>query len=337
MQKPNLDNVRQHFEQDGWEVEIDYSGDHITLSADIVQTGRFPDTAEFFRADFAFRQQDMEHSDLKHLDGIRRQVELEDIQDYAQTWRDKINYHGSPAAVQFYEAEFGESSAADVQVVSYRTKAELKENLAKVQGKSVAAVESAFKGAGYTVDLYPSDKGTAQELWQVKCMMISPYLILVAMHSQDAGTARIVAEANIPAAQMQNMELKLQDNWFYYGSPEAIHLFEALGGGPIEVLYAPAPVSQEGNESTLLETAFKEAGYMVTLVPMGETTMITGSAPGTTNMIMAMMCSSPEEAQASSANYAPSAEALNMEIKCRGNWFYYGSPDAVSVFERVVK
>jgi hypothetical protein len=302
-----------------------------------VQSGRFPDTAEFFEIEFAFRQQDMEHSDLKDLDGIRRQVALEDIQDYAKTWRDKVNYTGSPPAVQFYEAEFGESSAADVQAVSYRTKADLKENLAKVQSKSVAAVESAFKGAGYTVDLYPSDKGTAEELWQVKCMMISPYLILVAMHSQSAKHSRIVAEANIPAAQMQNMELKLQDNWFYYGSPEAIHLFEALGGGPIEVLYAPAPVSREGDESSLVEAAFKEAGYMMTLVPMGETTMVTGSAPGTTNMIMAMLCSSPEEARASSANYAPTAESLNMEIKCIGNWFYYGSPDAVNVFERVVK
>jgi predicted ArsR family transcriptional regulator len=314
MQKPNLDNVKKHFEEDGWKVTVDYKHDHIILCADkIVQTGPKSNAAETLEADFAYRKEDMEHADKKFK---------KEIQEYIDSWGDAVNYSGTPAGVQSYEGKFGASSVAGGQ---------------KVKGeKSVTAVEAAFKKAGYMVTLTPSDKGTEKELWQMNCILPSPMNTLVAGHGYSADWAKQIGEANVAAAKSQNMGLKCQDNWFYYGSPDAIDLFESLGGGEISVLFAP--VKQEKDESVAkLEEAFKKAGYTVTLTPMGEMTMATCMMASPFSMLTGILCSSADAAKTSSKDYAPSAEAMKMEVKCKGKWFYYGSPDAVKVFEGVIK
>ncbi|MCL2129349.1 MAG: hypothetical protein FWH35_03235, partial [Treponema sp.] len=141
MQKPNLDSVKKHFENDGWNVRLEYSSDYVKLYANkTITTGPAStfNTNEFLEAYFAYRAEDMDLRE-KHENKAADKRNLEDLKKYQEVWGEKVIYLGSPKAVAFYEKEFGVSSAASGQVFP--------------STKLVSAVEAAFKKAGYSVDL----------------------------------------------------------------------------------------------------------------------------------------------------------------------------------------
>ena len=84
----------------------------------------------------------------------------------------------------------------------------------------VLKIEDIFKKAGYTVALTPAGDGT-----MVSCVMQSPFNMLIAGHG-SAEWLKMFIPAHTEAAKNQKNELKQKGDWFYYGSSEAITIFE---------------------------------------------------------------------------------------------------------------
>ena len=83
-----------------------------------------------------------------------------------------------------------------------------------------------------------------------------------------------------------------------------------------------------------VEKSFKAAGYEVTITPMGDgasVTCIIGS-PYTT---LFAGCGSSEWLKACIESYSTIAASLDFVLKSKNDWFYYGSPEAVALFEKI--
>ena len=341
MKTPILEEVKSLFEGDGWDVDIDYMNSRIRLSANrqIQVDGVW--TADNFTAEFPYRPEDMVHSKLNELEGVQEKFFWEAIEADQKELKDRANYSGTPAAVKLYEDVYGVSSAARVQTVSSGGLFNSDKNLEEAKAKSVAMVEQGMKDAGYTVDVTPTAKGTWQETWSLSCYKMSggPQEILMASSGYSKEWVRQFSAGNILVARKMNYTLKSQNLWVYYGTPEAMKAFESLGGGNIYTYYtAKEIVRKESDEDLIFENAFKAAGYNVNLMNMGDTMkMGTCTMPSDpTNLLMAIMCSSPKEAEKMSKNYAASAAALHFQLKVKGKWIYYGVPAAMDIFESVL-
>jgi len=90
----------------------------------------------------------------------------------------------------------------------------------KSQKSAVSAVEEIFKSAGYTVTV--SDAGDGS---MITCLLTSPFSMLVA-GCGNAAFLEMFVPLYVDSAKNQNFELKTKNDWFYYGSPEAVALFE---------------------------------------------------------------------------------------------------------------
>lgn len=95
--------------------------------------------------------------------------------------------------------------------------------------------------------------------------------------------------------------------------------------------------NMENENAAKLEKEFKAAGYSVTLILAGDNIIITcnmfSPLNSTYSMIIAGLCSSVNEAEKISQSYAQSAASMKVELKIKGNLFYFGSPDAINIFE----
>ena len=207
-------------------------------------------------------------------------------------------------------------------------------NEVQARAKSVAAVKTLFEKEGYSVDLRVSDKGTAIETWNMGCILLSPANTLVAIFCYDADNASLIGENLIPAAEASKQLLKVDGCWIYYGTPDAIALFESFGTGEPAVLFAPEKQIIDPKIAVVEET-FKNAGYMVTVTPYPDGTQLTCILPSPHNMLIAGNGGAEWTNMISGALKA-SAESLNLEMKRNGNWFYYGSSDAVRMIEELI-
>jgi hypothetical protein len=304
----DLKSVAELLKNSGMEVTTEHSNDHIHLYA---QQG-----AEDFEAEFAYKPAEFSQFD---------EYTAEDVKQYYEWWGDKVIYKGYPGVVKLYETMFGVSSAADVQTVNDA-------NMSQAKSKSVASVEELFKGAGYIVSLDVSDKNTPMEFWTITCLLPTTGSTFVAGFHYDADTADLVGSAQLAVAQMQNLTLKTDGCWFYYGVADAIELFESLGVTSPVVLNEPSTADVDPKIAAI-EAKFQAEGCMVTLTNMPET-MLTIIKPG---VGMAMAGTGGADWVATmSETYKASAEAQGFEMQIKGDWFYYGHADIVPTLEGLI-
>ena len=331
--QPTLDEVKKLFEQNGWKVDVKYAHGQVELSADLFIEGKTKNSAEFLNADFAYRDGDIIHAPVI-LDNDKNNLVLRDIEDYRKVWGNKVNYSGSTKAVELYEANFGASSGASTQVY--------KEN-----GKTVAAVEAIFKAEGYTVQLSVSDKGSKIETWQLNCFKASPHEMVIVGYGYSSDWAHQIGGNAARAAEAYNTTVKYEGNFFYYGTPNAEHLFGCIGpdGSLNKAKKAATPPAAAADAKpqavTAIENAFKTNGF--------ETVMATPSNKGTDKETWQFTCvrvspydmliigygSSEDWAKTEGGIYSDSAAAYNTTVKYKGNAFYYGTPGAEKFFESV--
>ena len=320
-----LDNVKKLFEDNRWKVGVKYESDNISFNAE--------NGSDFFIAYFAYRNEDMKHAPVMLDSRGERDINQEKIAKYQSDWGAKVNYHGSPAAVQLYERTFGVSSAADDQVFIRN-------------GKTISAVEAAFKAEGYSVELYPTDKGTARETWQINCMKISPHEVLVAGYGYSPEWARSIGESSSNAGAAYNTTIKYEDNFFYYGTPNAEHLFQCIGrDGKVDMAkFAVKPaVAEPGKPQavTAIENAFKTAGFETVMsIQIGKGTdteywQITCVKVSPYDLVIIAYGPSSEWATTTGTAAASAATAYNSTVKYRGNAYYFGTPNAEKIFETV--
>jgi hypothetical protein len=205
--------------------------------------------------------------------------------------------------------------------------------MSQAKSKSVAAVEDLFKKAGYIVNMEVSDKDTVMEFWQITCLQITTGKSFVAGFHYDGDTANLVGEAQLVVAQMQNLTLKVDGCWFYYGEKEAIDMFESLGTvSPVALNEAKVVELNPGIAS--IEEKFKAEGYMVTVMDQPDGTMVTIVKPG---LGMAMAGTGDADWIATmSETYKAAAQAQGFTLQVKGNWFYYGHADIVSILEGLI-
>ena len=207
-------------------------------------------------------------------------------------------------------------------------------NEAQARAKSVAAVKALFEKEGYSVNLIVSNKGLAIETWHISCLSTSPVNTLAATFCYDADSAGVIGENLIPAAEASKQLLKADGCWVYYGTPDAVALFESFGTGEPSVLFVPEEKAADPKIAPV-EEAFKNAGYMVTVSPHPDGIQITCMLPSPYNMLIAGI-GGAEWIDMMSGALKASAESLNFEMKRKDSWFYYGSADAVKVFEALI-
>ena len=331
--QPTLDEVKDFFEENGWEISIKYAHGQVELSADLFVEMGTKNAAEFLKADFSYREQDLVHAPVI-LDNNGNNLILNDIRDYKKIWGNKVNYHGSPRAVTLYEGKFGASSVASTQVHA--------EN-----GKTVAAVEAVFKAEGYTVQLSVSDKGTKIETWQLTCFKPSPYEMLTVGCGYSSDWAHQIGEANSRAAEANNTTVKYEGNFFYYGTPNSEWLFDCIGtdGSLNKAKLAAKPQAAAADAKpqavTAIENVFKANGF--------ETVMATPSNKGTDRETWQITCvrvapydmliigygSSEDWAKTEGGIYSAAATAYNTTVKYKGSAFFYGTPGAEKIYEGI--
>ncbi|MCL1823801.1 MAG: hypothetical protein FWG44_06320 [Oscillospiraceae bacterium] len=321
MQKANFESVKQFFEKDGWQTQVEYS-ECIKLHAE--KFTAMPDSIDVY---FAFMKG--QRSGAMSADEDVREREIEDIEKYTELYGDNVHYSGTPGAVSLYEAEFGASSGAWVQAVT-------EDNRKQVQIKSVAAVEDAFKKAGYsvalTVGLY--DKGTEIETWQVSCMSLSPMNTLAAGFGYDSEWANSIAAEQVAVASMQNQTLKTDGCWWYYGTADAVALFESFGTMNPIPLFTAAEIKVDESVAKV-DAAFKAAGYTVTVTPVPGGSMLSCIVPGSADTLTAGNGDADFINMYSNA-MKPAAESMGLELKVSGNWYYYGGAGSVKIIESIL-
>ena len=340
MNKPNLDTVKKLLESDGWDVSLIYGdcegskthgGINIRLDANkIVKVSDTRNAAESFRAYFGYRDED-----AVNAPGFRSDKEavLESIAEYRNIWGDKVIYEGTPGAVQLYEKEFGVSSAADIQTMIGN-------------GKKVKDVEAAFKAEGYMVALSPSDPGTDMEMWQIDCTKISPYEVLVAAYGYSDEWLETLSEGNAGAAAAYKTKVRIEDYYFYYGTPGAMRLFECIGkDGKVDKAKLAEPLKVEAFDDgrpkilTALEEAFKAAGYpVVSVTPTRQGTpeeswQVSCVKPEPYDLLIAGLGPSEEWAKEMGGYNDAAAKSFNTTVKYRGNLYYLGTTNAEKIFE----
>jgi uncharacterized protein YwqG len=92
--------------------------------------------------------------------------------------------------------------------------------------------------------------------------------------------------------------------------------------------------SKGKNMAGALEKIFKDKGYEVSIVPMPNAAMVVCVLGNPVNVLTAG-CGNADFVKLYSAMHADAAKAQNYELKLIGDWFYYGSPDAVALFENI--
>jgi len=145
-------------------------------------------------------------------------------------------------------------------------------------GKTVALVAEAFEAEGYTVNLDVSNEGTKIETWQITCYMVTPYRVLEAGCGYSDEWARDSGESQSLSAEEDGMEVKFKENFFYYGSPAAVWLFECieedgsinrtkLAAQPEPVAVPrkadPEPTEPRPEYIAAIDNVFKAEGYKV--------------------------------------------------------------------------
>jgi hypothetical protein len=316
MQKPNFDNVKQFFESNGWDIEVEYS-ECIKLHAEKFETS--PEDIDVY---FAYVGNNFAGADLE-------EYEIEDAKKYTELNGDNVYYSGTPEAVELYEREFGVNSMAARQIVT-------PENKANVEAKPVAAVEEAFKRAGYRVELSVGlhDKATAIETWQVNCMSTSPMNTLVAGFGYSKDWAKDVSEGQLAVAEMSNQTLKIDGCWWYYGTADAVALFESFGTINPAALFTAMEVKLDESIGKV-EAAFKGAGYNVTVTPMPDGSMLSCIKPGSADTLTAGN-GNAEFVGLYGGAMKGTADSLGVEMKYNGNWYYFGGPESVKIIESVL-
>lgn|GEM_PF-3072244 len=343
MGQPTLEDVKKLFKDNEWDVDVQYGSSYISLGATkVIETSATTNTGEVFSAEFAYRKQDLVYAPVL-LDENKKNIHLIDIMDYRNGWGDKVKYSGTPAAVQLYERTFGASSIANKQVYSGT-------------GKSLAAVEAAFKAEGYLVDLNVSDKGTDIETWQINCIKASPYEALTIGYGYSAEWARELGELNSTAAAAgYSTTVKCEGNFFYYGTPGAENLFQCVGADGSVNKAAVAATPQTANTTVAnttatgekpqpvaaIENAFMADGYSTVMATPSnkgtdkETWQLTFVKVSPYEMLIIGYGYSADWAKTEGKIYTASAEAYNSTVKYKNNAFYYGTPGAEQFFESI--
>ena len=83
-----------------------------------------------------------------------------------------------------------------------------------------------------------------------------------------------------------------------------------------------------------LENIFQDKGYTVSIIPLANAAMVS-CVLGNPMSILTAGCGNAEFVKQYSEIYAPAAQAQNVEMKIKDNWFYYGTQDAVALFESI--
>jgi len=83
-----------------------------------------------------------------------------------------------------------------------------------------------------------------------------------------------------------------------------------------------------------LEKIFHDNSYIVRIVPMANSAMFSCGLGNPVSILVAG-CGSAEFVKEYSKLYSETAKAQNFEVKLKGDWFYFGSPDAVTLFESI--
>jgi hypothetical protein len=83
-----------------------------------------------------------------------------------------------------------------------------------------------------------------------------------------------------------------------------------------------------------LENIFQDKGYTVSIIPLANAAMVS-CVLGNPMSILTAGCGNAEFVKQYSEMYAPAAQAQNAEMKLKDNWFYYGTQDAVALFESI--
>ncbi|MDR0443208.1 MAG: SMI1/KNR4 family protein [Treponema sp.] len=86
--------------------------------------------------------------------------------------------------------------------------------------------------------------------------------------------------------------------------------------------------------SGALEKIFQDKGYTVSIIPMANAAMVSCVLGNPMNILTAG-CGNAEFVKQYSAMYTEAAKSTNCEMKLKGDWFYYGTPDAVLLFESI--
>ena len=86
--------------------------------------------------------------------------------------------------------------------------------------------------------------------------------------------------------------------------------------------------------SGTLEKIFQDKGYTVSIIPLTNAAMVS-CILGNPMSILTAGCGNAEFVKQYSEIYASSAKAQNFDMKIKGNWFYYGTHDAIALFESI--
>ena len=135
---------------------------------------------------------------------------------------------------------------------------------------------------------------------------------------------------------MQSLELKIDQCWCYYGSADAIELFESFGtSGEVAVLaeILRSTVSAD-SQIAAVEEAFKNAGYMITTTQKPDGTMLTLIMPGKDALIAGK--GNDEWVGMMSSAMRVSAEAQDIELKINKGWFCFGFVEAMDLIESII-